>query len=140
MQNPGENLFQIVAPRNLRRGIMSLAHDTPLAGHLGNKKTRERIRQNFFWPGIHIDISRYCKSYSTCQKGTPKGRTPKARLVPIPPIEVPFSRVAIHFVGPLPMTEKKKRLILVCMDYANRYQEAFPMRSQDSERVANALL
>ena len=95
MQNHGENLFQIVAPRNLCRGIMSLAHDTPLAGHLRNKKTRERIRQNFCWPGIYIDISRYCKSCSACQKGTPK-----ARLVPIPPIEVPFSRVAIDCVGP----------------------------------------
>ena len=26
------------------------------------------------------------------------------------------------------------------MDYAARYQEAFPMRSQDSESVANALM
>ena len=30
--------------------------------------------------------------------------------------------------------------ILVCMDYATRYQEAFPMRSQDSEINANALM
>ncbi|XP_065921959.1 uncharacterized protein [Magallana gigas] len=46
----GEKVFQIVAPKKLRSSIMSLAHDTPLAGHLGNKKTRERIMRNFFWP------------------------------------------------------------------------------------------
>ena len=74
---------------------MSLVHDTPIAGHIGNKKTRERIMQYFFWPGMNIDISRYCMSCSACQKGTPKCRKPKARLVPIPKIEVPFSRVAI---------------------------------------------
>lgn len=45
----GEKVFQIVAPKKLRSSIMSLAHDTPLAGHLGNKKTRERIMRNFFW-------------------------------------------------------------------------------------------
>ena len=76
------------------------------------------------------------KSCSACQKGKPKGRTPKARLVSIPTIEVPFSRVTIDFVGPLPTTEKKNRYILICMDYAARYPEACPMR----RRVANALI
>lgn len=136
----GEKVFQIVAPKKLRSSIMSLAHDTPLAGHLGNKKTRERIMRNFFWPGMYIDISRYCKSCSICQKGTQRGRTPKAKLVPIPKIDVPFSRVAIDFVGPLPMTEKKNRYIMVCMDYATRFPEAFPMKNQDAESVANALI
>ena len=102
-----KSFFQIVAPRNLRRGIISLANDTPLAENLGNKKTRERVMQNFFWPGMYIDISRYCKSCSTYQKGTANGITPKARLVRIPPIDDPFSSVAIDFVGPLPMTEKR---------------------------------
>ncbi|XP_065939476.1 uncharacterized protein [Magallana gigas] len=46
----GEKVFQIVAPKKLRSSIMSLAHDTPLAGNLGNKKTRERIMRNFFLP------------------------------------------------------------------------------------------
>ena len=96
--------------------------------------------QNFFWPGMFIDISRYCTSCSACQKGTPKCRKPKARLVSIPKIEVPFSRVAIDFVGPLAMTEKRDRYILVKMDYAMRYPEAFPMRNQDAESVANALI
>lgn len=118
---------------------MSLAHDTPLAGHLGNKKTRERIMQNFFWQSMNIDIPRYCNSCSICQKVTQKGRTPKAKLVPIPKIDVPFSRVAIDFVGPLPMTEKKPRYILV-WDYASRFPEAFPMKNQDAESVANALI
>lgn len=40
-------------------------------------------------------------------KGTKKGKTPKAKLMPIPKIDVPLSRVAIDCVGPVPMTEKK---------------------------------
>lgn len=34
--------------------------------------------QNFYWSGMYIVISRYCKPCSICQKGTQKGRTPKA--------------------------------------------------------------
>jgi hypothetical protein len=39
--------------------VLKLGHDIPLAGHLGNKKTRDRIMQHFFWPGIFNDISEY---------------------------------------------------------------------------------
>ena len=106
MQNPGEKISKLLHQKKLRTDIMSLSHDTPLVGHLGNKKTRERIMQHFSGLGMYIDISRYCKSCSACPKGTPK-----ARLVPIPPIEVPFSRVAIDFVGTLQTTEKKNRYI-----------------------------
>ena len=55
VQNPGEKFFQIVAPKKLRTCIMSLSHDTPLAGYIGNK-TRERIMQHFSGPGMYIDI------------------------------------------------------------------------------------
>ena len=30
---------------------MSVAHDTITGGHLGIKKTREKIMSNFYWPG-----------------------------------------------------------------------------------------
>ena len=60
--------------------------------------------------------------------------------MPIPKIEVPFSRVAIDFVGPLAMTEKRDRYILVKMDYATRYPEAFSMRNQDAESVAIGMI
>jgi hypothetical protein len=44
----GESIHQIVLPRQLRDMILKLGHDIPLAGHLGNKKTRDRIMQHFF--------------------------------------------------------------------------------------------
>ncbi|KAL5013072.1 hypothetical protein ScPMuIL_011623 [Solemya velum] len=130
---------QIVVPKPYRSTVLSLAHDTPLAGHLGNKKTRERILQCFFWPGIFIDVANYCKSCPECQKGKSKG-IQKAPLVPIPHMEEPFSRIAIDFVGPLPLTERKNRYILVCVDYATRYPEAFALCNQNAETVAECLV
>ncbi|KAL5006374.1 hypothetical protein ScPMuIL_015180 [Solemya velum] len=84
----GNQIQQIVVPKPYRSTVLSLAHDTPLAGHLGNKKTRERILQCFFWPGIFIDVANYCKSCPECQKGKSKG-IQKAPLVPIPHMEEP---------------------------------------------------
>ena len=43
---------QIVIPETYRAVVLSLAHETPLAGHLGINKTHEKIIRHFYWPGI----------------------------------------------------------------------------------------
>ena len=49
-------------------------------------------------------------------------------------------RITIDFVGYLPLSESTNRYILVCIDYATRYPEAIPLKTQDAETVANAFL
>ena len=44
-----ENLMQLVVPNDLREKVVSLAHDTLLAGHRGASKTLSRIQQEFYW-------------------------------------------------------------------------------------------
>jgi hypothetical protein len=72
--------------------------------------------------------------------GTAKGRVHRAPLVSIPPRDDPFQRIALDFVGPLPLSENKNRFMLVCVDYATKYPEAIPMKNQDAVSVANALI
>ena len=38
-----EELKQILVPKDLRKKVMEVAHDTMLAGHMGVKKTEDRI-------------------------------------------------------------------------------------------------
>ena len=68
----GNDIFQIVLPQKYRTLALRMAHDIPLSGHMGVKKTRSRILQHFFWPGIFSDVARYCRSCPECQKGTAK--------------------------------------------------------------------
>lgn len=131
----GEVLHHMFVPQQLRSTMLSLGHDILLAGHIGNKKTRDRIMKHFFWPGIFNDIAEYCRSCPECQMGTAKGRVHRAPLV-----SIPFQRIALDFVGFLPLSENKNRFILVCVDYATKYPEAIPMKIQDAESVANALI
>lgn len=63
--------------------------------------------QNYFWPGACVDIYVVTVDQLFLSKETKKGKTPKAKVVPIPKFDVPLSRVAIGCVGPVPMTEKK---------------------------------
>ena len=136
----GEQVRQIVVPKKWRNKLLSMAHDIPSAGHLGNRKTRQRLMQHFFWPGIFGDVAQYCRSCPQCQKSIPKGRVGRAPHVDVPPMDEPFLRVAIDIVGPLPRSQAGNKYILVCCDYVTRYPEAVPLKNQEAETVADALV
>ena len=74
--NGGVVVKQVVVPRLLCREVMELAHDSTLSGHLGSKKTADKVFSNFYWPGVRKDVSRFCKSCEVCQ------RTDKKEIVP----------------------------------------------------------
>ena len=137
----GANVRQVVLPESLRKYVMSVAHDTITGGHLGIKKTREKIMSNFYGPGMYEDVARYCRSCDICQKTVSKGTVQKAPMENIPVVDVPFKRVAVDLIGPIePASEAGHRYILTLVDYATRYPEAVPLKRIDIETVAEALV
>ena len=137
----GEEWTQLVVPKELRTKVMSLGHDSMLAGHLGIKKTVDIISREFFWPGIFSEVTRYCQSCDICQRTIDRGGVRKVPLQCPPVVEVPFQKVAIDLIGPLaPPSERKHRWILTLVDCATRYPEAIPLVSTTTEAVAEALL
>jgi transposase InsO family protein len=139
--NNGEEVSQLMVPSQLKEHVLQLAHEAPLAGHLGIKKTMDRIQTHFYWPGVQGDVSRYCNSCDICQKTVKKGSISKAKLGQMPLIDTPFKRVAVDLVGPIsPVSESGFRYILTLVDYATRYPEAIPLKSITTEAVAEALI
>ena len=61
-------------------------------------------------------------------------------LVPLPIIDVPFKRIAMDIIGPLPRSRSGNKYILVVCDYATRYPEAMAIRSIEAEHIAEELL
>ena len=94
-------VHQIVIPKKYRREILSLAHESAMAGHLGINKTYLKILHHFYWLHLRRDVSGYCKSCHVCQMvGKPNEIIPVAPLVPIPVCSEPFSEIIIDCVGP----------------------------------------
>nr|XP_027212302.1 uncharacterized protein LOC113805498 [Penaeus vannamei] len=85
-------VFQVVVPTCYRPKVISLAHDLG-GGHLGIKKTLDKVLRYFYWPGVTSDVTRYCRTCDICQRvGKPNQVIPPAPLKPIPAFEEPFSR------------------------------------------------
>ena len=139
--NGGKQLKQVMAPEKLRRPIMEVAHGSIMGGHMGIKKTTDKIQSAFYWPGIQGDVTRFCKSCDVCQKTVSKGAVPKVPLEKMPLIDKPFKRVAIDLVGPIsPPSEDGHRYILTLVDFSTRLPEAVPLKKIDTETVAEALV
>ena len=49
----------------------------------------------------------------------------------------PFQRVAMDILGPLPVTERGHKYVLVLGDYFTKWVEAFPMPNMEASTVAN---
>ena len=64
---------QLMVPKPLREKVLKLAHEALLGAHLGIKKTTDKIMQNFYWPGLQSDVSRFCNSCDICQRTMLKG-------------------------------------------------------------------
>lgn len=61
------DVVQVVVPEECRQSLVQLAHEGPLAGHFGVKKTVQWLRKNFWWPRMTIQVAAYIKECNTCQ-------------------------------------------------------------------------
>ena len=139
--NKGKPVKQLMVPSSLRKEVLQQAHDCIMSGHLGVRKTKDRVMSNFFWPGLNGDVVRFCQSCDICQKTVKKGSVMKVPVQETPLIDTPFKRCAVDLIGPInPPSEKGHRYILTLVDYATRYPEAAPLKNIDSATVAEALL
>ncbi|CAM4703830.1 unnamed protein product [Caretta caretta] len=132
---------QLGVPQKYCRKLLSLAHDIPLAGHQGIRRTQQRLLQNFYWPRVFTMVRQYCRSCDPCQRVGKARDKGKAALRPLPIVEEPFQKVAMDIVGTLSKTTRSgKKYILVVVDFATRYPKAVPLASIEADTVADALL
>ena len=68
--------------------IVSKEHDTLVSGHMGQDKTVELIRRNFFWPQMDSWIQDYVGSCEDFQKDK---AIRHAQYGLLQPLEVPYA-------------------------------------------------
>ncbi|VDI20678.1 COMPASS component SPP1 [Mytilus galloprovincialis] len=132
----GENP-RLVVPIEWRNEILELCHDIPSAGHQGAERTREKIKQSYYWHGLGADVERYvasCKHCSQNKKATRSARCPQTLYHSGYPME----RVHLDFIGPLPKTERGNENVLMMVDQFSKWVECVPLPSQTAEVTARA--
>ncbi len=138
-QRRGEEKLLLVVPRTKTENGLELAHSHPMAGHLGPANTIQQIRDRFHLQKMECRAKKlFCQACPTCQVMSPR-KPPPSPLIPLPIIEVPFERIGMDLVGPLPKSARGHEHILVIVDYATRYPEAIPLWKATAKAIAQEL-
>ena len=134
-------VHQIVLPPEFRTQILELAHECPLAGHLGVNKTLTKIKRHYFWLGMYRDVANFCRTCHSCQvAGKQQCDPPKAPLKPIPAVQEPFEKLICDCVGPLPRSKSGHQYLFTILCAATRFPAAFPLRNITAKSICNVLI
>ena len=62
---------QLVVPSCLRKDVLFQMHNSLLSGHLGQKKTRERLLQRYYWYQAREDVNLWVSQCDICRANKP---------------------------------------------------------------------
>ncbi|KAH8241716.1 hypothetical protein KR032_007131, partial [Drosophila birchii] len=60
--------WKLCVGADYRHRVLKENHDIPAAGHLGVRKTSNRVAQRYYWPGLFRDVARYVRNCLNCQR------------------------------------------------------------------------
>ena len=129
--------MQLVIPTYMKATILKQLHDN--TGHLGLRKTTDRVKERFYWPGYEQDIEAWMRECQECQQRNTSQPKPQAPLGTIK-ANSPFETISWDIMGPLPTSSTGKKYILVVTDIFSKWVEAFALRSTDTETLTTVLV
>ncbi|KAL8620854.1 hypothetical protein ACOMHN_047025 [Nucella lapillus] len=114
----GKVTSQLVVPACFRETVMSVGHESLMAGHLGISKTADRVLSSFHWPGVMADLKRYCASCDACQRSATRVSQKRQfdkrvrqqnlkqgdKVLLLLPTD--HNKILMHWKGPFDITEK----------------------------------
>jgi len=129
----------LFVPQNMKQDILAEAHGGQFTGHDGIYKTRERILQCYYWPGMDRDINDFIKSCVKCQQRVKNNKTNNTLLQPLPQCSTPNQRIHADLFGPLKTSGSGKKHILCITDAMTKYVELVAIPDKEAQTVAEAI-
>ena len=122
----GQYLWFIV-PSAMKKEVLYKMHDSLVSGHMGCKKTKEKTMQHYYWYALKEDVGLYVQRCDTCSADKKPQKVPTAPMGSLQ-VGAPGDCVATDYLGPLPVTDRGNRYILVFTDHFSKNVEVIPVR------------
>lgn len=127
----------LVVPRGLIDSYLHYFHNN-IGCHEGYRRTFSRMSKSLYWPGIFNDVKQFVYNCKICRLGKPDHR-PKNILGQFPRSTVPFQRVHIDILGPLPASRSNFKYVVVAVDSFSHYSIIKPLRYKTSRAVCQVI-
>ena len=105
----------VVDNSSLKRGVISLYHDSPTARHPGISNTTWAITEDFWWPALKKDVTKDIQGCITCQSKKNQPNKPKPPLLIIfsEAYSIPFTSIAMDFIVKLPVSDSYDTILTI---------------------------
>lgn len=120
--------YKIIIPNKFRGRLLTEMHSS----HMGIVRMKSFARSFVWWPTINDDIERKVSSCASCNKY--RISPEKAKLIPWPWIDKPWTRLHIDFFGPL-----FSQYFFVIIDSTTKWVECFQMSNISTELTIKKL-
>ena len=130
---------QLVVPASLRKLVINACHDLPSSGgHLAFKATYDKVRDRYWWPTMHTDVSNHVESCLSCQHRKTSHRPP---TLPTGhrPVQRSFQCVAVDLVE-YKTSSEGNRFILSVIDHLTRFVILIAIPNKEATTVVRHLV
>jgi hypothetical protein len=121
---------RLVVPKSphIVNQILLEYHASPVGGHSGLQRTKARICQQFFWPHMTKDITKFVTECLTCQQAKSSTALPVGLLQPLPiPLQI-WEDIAMDFITGLP-SSNGFTMIFIVVDRLSKYSHFTALKS-----------
>ncbi|XP_042146943.1 uncharacterized protein LOC121836189 [Ixodes scapularis] len=127
---------RVVPPSTLVSRFIMMAHES----HPGIVRTKQRLREQYWWPGMDEDVENCIRSCAVCKASDKSAKTAVAPLQPVQWPEKPWEKLGMDIVGPMERAPPECRFAVTVIDYHSKWPEVFFVSSITSQSVTKVLL
>lgn len=120
--------------------ILKEYHCNPSSGHTGFHRTYNRIKQFYKWNKMKLDIKNFIKQCDSCQKNKLVRKKIRKPMEITTTSSIPFEKIFLDVVGPLPLTENGNKFIITLQDDLTKYSLALPVPNHEAKTIADFLV
>jgi transposase InsO family protein len=114
---------------DLRKLILSEAHDTAYSIHPGSTKMYYDLKERFWWYGMKRSVAEYVAICDTCQRVKAEHQRPAGLLQPLKIPEWKWEEITMDFIVGLPRTQKGYNSIWVVVDRLMKVAHFIPVNT-----------
>jgi hypothetical protein len=111
----------------LQTQVLAAMHSSPLGGHSRIPVTYQKLRQLFFWPGMHAATTQFIRACDICQRAKPDHSRSPGLLQPLPIPSATWEVINMDFVEGLPPSSSANALLVVA-DKLSKFTHFIPLR------------
>ena len=124
-----KNRICVPEGNDLRKLILSEAHDTAYSIHPGSTKMYYDLKERFWWPGMKRSVTEYVAICDTCQRVKAEHQRPAGLLQPLKIPEWKWEEITMDFIVGLPRTQQGYNSIWVVVDRLTKVAHFIPVNT-----------